>query len=143
MDFLTIVTEPAILIITALFIFFLTTVLKNYIKTEKNLKSVAEFLKEFNKKELSYRFNQLDECMVNNSYTATIWEDFKKALIFPDKLYSANQVAKINTGSEVYLTIDSSYFFNEECLIYSNINHKFIQIIPTLLTGLGPFFTFL
>ena len=28
-------------------------------------------------------------------------------------------------------------------MVYSNINYKFIQVIPTLLTGLGPFFTFL
>ena len=36
-----------------------------------------------NKKEITYRFNQLDEFMSNNSYTNTSWEDFKKALIFP------------------------------------------------------------
>ena len=39
--------------------------------------------------------------------------------------------------------MDASYFFNEDSLVYSKINHKFIQTMPTLLTGLGPFFTFL
>lgn len=143
MDFLKIVTEPAVLIITAIFLFFIMTVLRNYSKTEKNLKSVYEFLKTFNKKELSYRFNQLDEFMSSNSYTSTNWEDFKKALIFPEKLYTAAQNTKGNLTTEIYLTVDASYFFNEETLVYSKINHKFIQAMPTLLTGLGPFFTFL
>lgn len=145
MTFITIITEPAILIITAIFLFFIMTALKNYSKTEKNLKSVYGFLQTMNKKEISYRFNQLDEFMSENSYTNTSWEDFKKALIFPEKLYTAAQNAKSggNYSPEIYLTVDASYFFNEETLIYSKINHKFIQVMPTLLTGLGPFFTFL
>lgn len=145
MNLITIITEPAILIITAIFLFFIITVLRNYNKTEKNLKSVYEFLLSMNKKEISYRFNQLDEFMSSNSYTSTSWEDFKKALIFPEKLYTATQNSKSgnNYSPEVYLTVDASYFFNEETLIYSKINNKFIQVMPTLLTGLGPFFTFL
>lgn len=143
MGFITIITEPAILIITSIFLFFILTVLRAYTKTEKNLKSVYDFLKTFNKKELSYRFNQLDEFMSSNSYTSTNWEDFKKALIFPEKLFTASQNTKGNFSPEVYLTVDASYFFNEETLVYSKINHKFIQTMPTLLTGLGPFFTFL
>ena len=143
MDFIKIITEPAVLIITTIFLFFIMTVLRNYTRTEKNLKSVYEFLKTFNKKELSYRFNQLDEFMSANAYTSTSWEDFKKALIFPEKLFTASQNNKGNFNPEIYLTVDASYFFNEETLVYSKINHKFIQIMPTLLTGLGPFFTFL
>lgn len=143
MTFLDIITEPAILIITLAFLFFLITVLRNYSTAEKNLKSVYEFLKTLNKKELSYRFNQLDEFMSSNTYTVTSWEDLKKALIFPEKLYTAAQTAKGNYSPDIYLTVDSSYFFNEENLVYTKINYKFIQVMPTLLTGLGPFFTFL
>ena len=145
MDFLRIITEPAILIITSFFLFFLLTILKNYSKTEKNLKSVYDFLKSLDKKEISYRFQQLDEFMQNNLYTSISWEDFKKALIFPEKLYTASQQVKSgdNLTPEIYLTVDSSYFFNEESLVHSKINYKFIQVMPTLLTGLGPFFTFL
>ena len=145
MSFIQIVTEPAILIITVFFLFFIMTVLRNYSNVEKNLNSVYMFLKSLNKKELSYRFQELDEFMSSNSYTATAWEDFKKALIFPEKLYLASQNTK-STGDynpEIYLTIDASFLFNEETIVYSKVNHKFIQIMPTLLTGLGPFFTFL
>ena len=113
--------------------------------SEKCLKSVDVFLSSLDRKELSYRYNQLDEFMTNNSYTKTCWEDLKKALIFPEKLYSASQTVKSgnNVASDIYLTVDASYFFNEDNLIYSKINYKFIQAMPTLLTGLGPFFTFL
>lgn len=145
MNLISILTEPAILIITFFFLFFLLTILINYTRTEKSLKSVYNMLSSMDKKELSYRFQQLDEFMKNNSYTSTSWEDFKKALIFPEKLYTASQQDKIanNYSPDIYLTVDSAFFFNEESLVHSKINYKFIQAMPTLLTGLGPFFTFL
>ena len=144
MEFLKIASEPAILIITGFFVWFLLTVIINYTRVQTNLKKVYSYLHKLDKKELSYKFNQVNEFMASNSYTCTIWEDFKKALIFPEKLYLANQAIKNSTEvqSDIYLTIDSSYFFNEETLVTSKINHKFIQTMPTLLTGLGPFFTF-
>ena len=141
----TIIKEPAIIVITAFFLFFTMTVLMNYSRTEKNLRAVYQFLQSMNKKEISYRFNQMNEFMSSNSYTNTIWEDFKKALIFPEKFFTAAQNNKTggNYNPEIYLTVDASFFFNEESLVHSKINHKFIQAMPTLLTGLGPFFTFL
>lgn len=63
MTLLKILTEPAILIITVFFLFFIMTVVRNYAKVQKNLSSVSGFLKTLNKKELSYRFQQLDEFM--------------------------------------------------------------------------------
>lgn len=145
MNILEIITEPAILIITAFFFLFIMTVLKNYTRVEKNLKPVFAYLSSLNKKEISYRFNEIDSFMIKNAFMATFWEDFKKALIFPEKLYiaSKNPTANPDFKPEVYLTVDASYFFNEETLVFSQINHKFIQTMPTLLTGLGPFFTFL
>ena len=145
MNFVSIFTEPAILIITSIFLFFILTVFANYTRTEKNLKNVYNFMSEMNKKEISYRFNELDEFMTNNLFTSTSWEDFKKALIFPEKVFTASQrtAAGSNNSSDIYLSVDASYFFNEESLVFSNINHKFIQTMPTMLTGLGPFFTFL
>lgn len=143
MTFLDVLKEPAILIITTAFLFFIMTVLQNYSRVEKNLKSVLEVLTSLNKKELSYRFQELDNLMMTNPYTSTVWEDFRKALIFPEKLFVASQTQSADFKPEIYLTVDASYFFNEETLVYSKINNKFIQTMPTLLTGLGPFFTFL
>lgn len=145
MTLINILMEPAILIISACFLFFIFLVFVNYTKVKTNLSAVYQFLKSLNQKELSYRFQELDDFMSSNNFTSTAWEDFKKALIFPEKLFIASQNQK-STGdfkSEIYLTIDASYFFNEESLVFSKINNKFIQTMPTLLTGLGPFFTFL
>ena len=116
MSFLTIITEPAILIITAIFIVFTMMVIKNYSRVETNLSAVFNFLKTLDKKELSYRFNELDAFMKNNTYTSTPWEDFKKALIFPEKLFVASQTPTADFKPEIYLTVDASYFFNEETL---------------------------
>ncbi len=146
MSFLNIIFEPAIILITGCFVAFLVLVIMNYSNVRSNLTKVYKFLQSLNKKELSYKFGQLDEFMSSNEYTHTVWEDFKKALIFPDRLYVASQsikTAAAESSADIYLTVDSSYFFNEESLVTSKINAKFIQAIPTLLTGLGPFFTFL
>lgn len=145
MNILKVITEPAVIIITLTFLSFIGIVIKDYIKVDKNLNTVLKFLKTFNKKEVSYRFQQLDDFMSKNNFINSSWEDFKKALIFPEKLYVASQNIKAGGDfkPDVYLTIDSAYFFNEETLVHSQINYKFIQIMPTLLTGLGPFFTFL
>lgn len=144
MSLIKIITEPAILIITAFFVFFIVTVLINYTRIEKNLKSVYQYLSSMNKKELSYRFNKLDEFLTQNISTSTAWEDLKKAMIFPEKFFvTGNSNSDVDYKPEIYLTVDASYFFNEESLVHSKINYKFIQVMPTLLTGLGPFFTFL
>jgi hypothetical protein len=119
--------------------------LSNYMRVQANLKKISKELHSIDKKEISYRFKVLDEFMTNNRYTNTVWEDFKKALIFPDKFFLASQTKKNPNENltDIYLTIDAPYFFNEETLVSSKINHKFIQTMPTILTGLGPFFTFL
>ena len=144
MTFISILTEPAILIIVSVFLCFIFITLKNYSRVHSNLKEISDTLKNIDKKEISYRFKQLDSYMTSNSYTSVIWEDFKKALIFPDKFYlSQNMKASPEPQTDIFLTIDAPYFFNEETLVSSKINHKFIQTMPTILTGLGPFFTFL
>ncbi len=145
MSLILILTEPAILIIISAFLCFIFITLKNYSKVQSNLKAIKDTLHNIDKKEISYRFKQLDSYMTSNSYTSVLWEDFKKALIFPDKFYLSAQGTK-NTQepiSDIFLTIDAPYFFNEETLVSSKINHKFIQAMPTIITGLGPFFTFL
>ena len=127
MTFLDVLKEPAILIITTAFLFFIMTVLQNYSRVEKNLKSVLEVLTSLNKKELSYRFQELDNLMMTNPYTSTVWEDFRKALIFPEKLFVASQTQSADFKPEIYLTVDASYFFNEETLVYSKINNNLFK----------------
>ena len=145
MSFITILTEPAILLIIAVFVSFIFITFSNYSRINSNLKNIYNTLKDIDKNELSYRYKQLDAFMTANTYTSVIWEDFKKALIFPNKFYLASQSANGSqeVHTDIFLTIDAPYFFNEDSLVFSKMNHKFIQTMPTILTGLGPFFTFL
>ena len=78
------------------------TVLRNYAYVEKNLNSVYNFLKSLNKKELSYRFNELDNFMKNNPFTSTSWEDFKKALMRTKTEYAAHKTLYSNKKSYKY-----------------------------------------
>ena len=50
MTLLTILTEPAIIIISLFFLFFILYILFNYSKLEKELKPVVTFLQTLNKK---------------------------------------------------------------------------------------------
>ena len=148
MDIMRIVLEPAVIIIISVFAFLLVYMVSRYAYISNNLKKLINKLSEYKKQELIYRFSELDEEFSNNKFLSNIWTEFKKIIIFPEKIYvksasgaTVENLSDINNS--IYLTCDSSYFFNEESLITSKINYRLIQIIPTLLTGLGPFFTFL
>ena len=137
--------EPAILVIVVIFLCFTVVTISNYSYIQSKLSKVYKLLHGTEKKEISYKFNQIDEFMSSDNYTSIVWEDFKKALIFPEKFYLAAHSSRTlsETNSDICLTLDASFFYNEETLVTSKINYKFIQIMPTILTGLGPFFNFL
>lgn len=148
MDISKIVSEPAVIIILAVFVFLLIYMVSRYTYIAKNLQRLINKLSEYKKQELLYRFSELDEYFTNDKFLANIWTEFKKIVIFPEKIYvksdsgaTVENLSDINNS--IYITCDSSYFFNEESLITSKINYRLIQIFPTLLTGMGPFFTFL
>lgn len=146
MDILKIISEPAVGIIIAIFIFLLAYTVSKYCYISNNLKRLNNKLSEYKKQELLYRFSELNESLCNDKFITNIWTEFKKIVIFPEKIFvksdSGANVENLSDNS-IYITCDSSYFFNEESLITSKINYRLIQIFPTLLTGLGPFFTFL
>jgi len=60
-----------------------------------------------------------------------------------DELQSLCICILAGTVQNIQTTVDPMYFFNDETLINSKFNYKFIQTIPTILTGFGPLFTFL
>ena len=137
--------DPAILFILSLFITALTYfILKTY-KTHVALCSIITTLKTFKKDDIIYRFKELDIKLSKYDFIANYWQEFKQTLVFNEKVDF--KTSKINQTSantaNIQCTVDSSYFFNEENLIHNKMNYKFISAIPTILTGLGPLFTFL
>lgn len=132
--------NPVILAIVALFIgvlfYYITKV--NYIN--KSLVNLTKILSSFKKGNIAYRFKELDDLFTNNPFISNYWIEFKNTLVFNEGIQLKG--AGIDNSS-IQCTVDSGYFFNEETLVNSKLNYKFISAVPTILTGLGPLFTFL
>lgn len=149
MNFLKILFNPAIVIVLVTFF----SVIIYYTKKVKyiNLKLVelAAFLKTFKKTDLIFRFKELDDGMSSNPFVANSWAEFKNTLVFSESVSLKNQKNDIvfqnisQSVENIQTTIDPIYFFNEETLVTSKLNYKMIQTAPTILTGMGPLFTFL
>lgn len=149
MNFLKLLFDPAILIVLTTFFSILIYYVRkvNYI----NLK-LTEFLniiKPFKKSDLIFRFKELDDLMSANSYVASSWAEFKNTLVYSESVSLKNEKNELifqnisQSVENIQTTIDPIYFFNEETLVTSKLNYKLIQTAPTILTGLGPLFTFL
>lgn len=148
MDLLKIILSPDLIMIAVFFIISLCYCIKNYKNVNNNLVNLLNFLKEFNKNDIVYRFKEFDDGLSKNPYTSNLWVEFRNTLVFDENLIMKNQPEEVFESSApivsgIQTTVDASFFFNEETLITKHYNSKFIQIAPTLLTGLGPFFTFM
>ena len=142
-------TDIPILIVLSTFVISTLFCLNRYFYINKNLKIFLKFLQNFKKTDLNFRFKEIDEWMTLNSYVSGAWLEFKNTLVFSESVAlrgSNNNVTYkevSTTVQNIQTTVDPLYFFNEETLIMSKYNHKFIGSVPTILTGLGPLYTFL
>lgn len=146
---LKLLSDIPILIVFAVFIISIIYTLTQYIKVGKNLNIIIQFISNFKKSDLNFRFKELDTWMMSNPYVSLIWIEFKNTLVFSESLAlkSVGDDVKYqdisSTVQNIQTTADPLYFFNEETLVTSKFNYKMIQVIPTVLTGFGPLFTFL
>jgi hypothetical protein len=141
--------DPAILIVLITFfsitIYYVRKV--NYINFQ--LLNLLTFLKSFKKYDMGFCFKELDSGMTANPYVSNAWHEFRNTLVFSESVSykdEKNDVVFQNISqstSNIQTTVDPIYFFNEESLVTSKLNYKFIQTAPTILTGMGPLFTFL
>lgn len=129
--------DPVILAILVLFTGVIIYYVKKVLYINKSLTSLTNVLKSFKKGNIAYRFKELDEIFSRTPFLSNYWVEFKNTLVFNDGMISANET------SNIQCTVDSGFFFNEETLVNSKLNYKFISAVPTILTGLGPLFTFL
>lgn len=137
--------DPVILAIIVLFIgvvvYYISKV--KYINTSLNI--LTNILRSFKKGNIAYRFKELDDIFSNNPFISNYWVEFKNTLVFNEGITIKDQKMRgiSDDNSSIQCTVDSGYFFNEETLVNSKLNYKFISAVPTILTGLGPLFTFL
>ena len=149
MNILLIFTDIPILIVLFTFIIAISYCVKNYLFVNKNLKVLKDFISNFKKSDLNFRFREIDEWMLYNPYVSGAWLEFKNTLVFSESVAlkdSNNDLTYKEVSSTVQniqTTVDPLYFFNTESLVTSKFNNKFLQTIPTVLTGFGPLFTFL
>lgn len=130
--------DPIILTILVLFCGILIYFIKNTQNINASLNHLTRILQSFKKNNIIYRFKELDDIFTNNRFISNHWIEFKNTLVFND---SNNKNGTLD--ATIQCTMDSGYYFNEETLIHSKLNYKFISAVPTILTGLGPLFTFL
>lgn len=144
-----IMTDVPILIVILLFLVSMLFTINKYSFANKNLKLLIKFLNNFKKTDLNFRFKEIDEWMTHNSYVRVPWMDFKNTLVFSESIALKGQNNNLtykevsSTVQYIQTTVDPLYFFDEETLVTSKFNYKFIQQVATLLTGCGPMFTFL
>jgi hypothetical protein len=149
MNILHILTDIPILIVIFTFLFSIIYCIKNYIVVNKNLNIFLDFISNFKKNDLNFRFKEIDEWMSVNPYVSGIWMEFKNTLVFSESVALKGKNNNLtykevsSTVQNIQTTVDPLYFFNEETLVTSKFNNKFLQTIPTVLTGFGPLFTFL
>ena len=149
MNLVLIFTDIPILIVIITFVISITYCIKNYLFVNKNLKIFLHFISNFKKTDLNFRFKEIDEWMSYNPYLSTAWLDFKNTLVFSESVALKDSNNSLTyqevstTVQNIQTTVDPLYFFNAETLVTSKFNNKFLQTIPTVLTGFGPLFTFL
>lgn len=149
MNLLHIFTDIPILIVLFTFLFSIIYCAKNYIYVNKNLKIFLAFISNFRKTDLNFRFKEIDEWMSANPYVSGVWLEFKNTLVFSESIALKGKNNDLtykevsSTVQNIQTTVDPLYFFNEETLVTSKFNNKFLQTVPTVLTGFGPLFTFL
>lgn len=142
-------TDIPILIVIIAFFISIIYCLKKYLYANRNLKILVSFLSKFNKNDLNFRFKEIDEGLKQNPYIASSWLEFKNTLVFSESVALKNKNNDLtyedisSTVQNIRTTVDPLYFFNEETLVTSKFNYRFIQTMPTILTGCGPLFTFL
>lgn len=144
-----ILKDPPILIVIFTFIFSLIFCTRKYSYVKKQLMYFYDFIKDFKKSDLNFRFKEIDEWMCNNPYVSASWLEFKNTLVFSESVALKTKDNDLtykevsSTVQNIQTTVDPLYFFNAESMITSKFNFKFLQTVPTILTGFGPLFTFM
>lgn len=141
--------DPGIFIVIMTFIGIITYVVKKYRLINKELVNLCNFLENFKKNDLSFRFKEFDAGLSANPYVVNFWEEFKNTLMFSETMTiqgneNEMKLEKLSSSVDnIQCTVEPACFFNEETMITSRMNYKLVNIAPTILTGLGPLFTFM
>ena len=127
---------PSIWIGLIFFIFIVSLVsfLWFKIKCQTNIDDILKTLSEFKPEALVQDYEKLNQKLSENPFIGHFWSEFDETLI---------KIKDAEGREEIFNSIDAGYFFNEENLIFPQINFQFYKTVPSMLTGLGILGTFL
>lgn len=142
------ITDPFIIIVVFYFIFSVSYMITNYKNVNRKIIETISYLKKYKKEDVLYRFQEFNNALFKMGYINQAWFGYKSYLIFNQNILIKKQddsisLDSVSPTSNIQTTIDPVFYFNEENLVYTQYNHKFLMATPTILTGLGPLFTFL
>ena len=150
MDIMHLLKDPPIQIILTVFTSSLVYTIKSYSMLGKELKKLNTDIQQFEKSNISYKFEEFKHAMSSSRLAAKPWEDFKSTLVFSENIaYQDSETEELDydsvsdSMSDIQTTADALDYFNEDTLAYAHYNKHIIALAPTLLTGFGPLFTFI
>ena len=125
MDFKDLIDIPIFIVLITFIVSVFYCVIK-YFTVYKNLKIIIDYISNFKKSDLNFRFKEFDEWMLSNPYVSSLWLEFKNTLVFSESValkdgndYEYQDVSA--TVQNVQTTVEPLYFFNEETLIISKL----------------------
>ncbi len=142
--------SPMNLFVICFFLTFLSIFIVKVIKINLNLNEVIGVIKSYKKSDLLYKFEELNNTLLNNPFISNSWREYTETLVFKDRIiYKSNDNTSLHfdtvgeSEANIYCTSDSQFFFNNNTIINRILNYQFYQSIPGLLTGMGPLGTFM
>jgi methyl-accepting chemotaxis protein len=103
-------------------------------KLLKDIGNPIAILESYNSENINNNFEKLNNELLSDPTFGNLWYEYEKTLI----------KTKNDEGiDEVYSTIDSGYFINDNNIIEPRMNMQFYNSVPGSLTGLGILGTFL
>jgi hypothetical protein len=100
----------------------------------KGISNAIAIVQNYNFENINNNFEKLSGELSADPILGDLWSEYDKTLI---------KIKNDEGIDEVYSTIDSSYFINDNNIIESRMNIQFYNAIPGSLTGLGILGTFI
>ena len=107
---------------------------REYAYCRKEIRKALSVLKGKQHDNISGDFERITKDLSENALLSPLWCEYEKTIV---------KVVAENEKIELYSTTDAIYYFNEESVIGGRIRVDLYGSIPSLLTGLGIFGTFL
>jgi ABC-type transporter Mla subunit MlaD len=113
----------------ALFLFY-----KKSAEIQKGLSEVKSIIGRVNKENLEEHYENLSSKLKKNKKIGHLWQEFSETVV---------KTKGDEDNFKIYNTVDANRLFNFDTLVKTNLNIRFYNALPGILTGLGLLGTFI